>query len=284
MPYVRRNYQRKKYAGGNRRTGGRNFTRPRAKKVPYKYKTAIKRTVASIVAKGRENKYAAFAARPTTIPAVIGKNQVVNVMRVLPPISQGVGEYSNRVGNKITPKYMEIRGWCTLDMTDSDKDYDRVAVRIFVGFPKQFPLHQDSKTAIQNQPLDNWSYRLIDSGTGPGAFNGDLTSYQSPLNSDVWTSKAERRFTLMRPRIWDAPLTGDDFARSTAGSYKFFKMRIKCPPTLCYAQNADNLPKNFDPTLLAGYSLLNGSAPGDPTTAPKQVTISYTTRLSYEDA
>ena len=281
MAYARKSKAR---FGRGRRRATRAFTRPARKKVPYKYKTAIKRTVASIVAKGRENKYAAFAQRPTTIPAVIAKNQVVNCMRVLPTISQGIGEYSNRVGNKITPKFMEIRGWCTLDMTDENRDYDRVAVRIFVGFPKQYPLHQDAKSAVQNAPLDNWSYRLIDSGTGPGAFNGDLTSFQSPVNHDVWTSKAERRFTLMRPRIFDAVSATSDFARSTAGSYKFFKIRIKCPPSLCYGQAADTLPKNFDPTLVAGYTLLNGGVPGDPTTAPKQVTISYTTRLSYEDA
>ena len=46
----------------------------------------------------------------------------------------------------------------------------------------------------------------------------------------------------------------------------------------------DALPKNFSPTLLAGYTLLNGALPGNPATSPKQVTISYTTRLSYEDA
>lgn len=282
MAYARRGTKSTMRRGARRST--RAFTRPSRKKVPYKFKTAIKRTVASIVAKGRENKYAAYAAKPTTIPAVIGKNQTFNVLRVLPPISQGIGEYGNRVGNKLTPKYMEIRGWCTLDMNDAGHDYDRVAVRLCVGFPKQYPLHQDTKAAIQSSPLDNWSYRVLDAGTGPAAFNGDLSSFQAPLNRDVWTSKAERRFTLMRPRIWDAPLTGDDFARSTAGSYKFFSMRIKCPPTLCYAQASDTDPKNFSPTLLAGYSLLNGALPGDPTTAPKQVTISYTTRLSYEDA
>lgn len=282
MPYARRR-TKSTYSRGARRST-RAFTRPARKKVPYRYKAAIKRTVATIVAKGRENKYAAWVQRPTTIPAVIGTNQIVNVLRVLPKISQGIGEYANRVGNKITPKYMEIRGWCTLDMTDANKDYDRVAMRIMVGFPKQFPIYNEAYDQLTASPLDNWSYRLLDGGSGPTPFNGDLTSFQSPINHDVWTSKAERRFTLMRPRIWDAPLTGDDFARSTAGSYKFFKMRIKLPSVFNYAQAVSNVPTNFSPTLLAGYSLLNGSLPGNPSTAPKQVTISYTTRLTYEDA
>ncbi len=169
-------------------------------------------------------------------------------------------------------------------MTDANKDYDRVAMRIMVGFPKQFHIYNEAYDQVTASPLDNWSYRILDGGAGPTAFKGDLTSFQAPINHDVWTSKAERRFTLMRPRIWDAPLTGDDFARSTAGSYKFFRMRIKCPSVFNYAQSASNVPTNFSPTLLAGYTLLNGSVPGNPSTAPKQVTISYTTRLTYEDA
>ena len=281
MAYVR------KMARKGRRTyrrARRNFTRVPAKKVSFAYKKSIKRAVAVEVAKGRENKYAARVVRPTTIPAAIAQNQTLNVFPVLPEIAQGTGEYGARVGNKVTPKYMNIRGWCTLDMTDSDKDYDRVAMRIMVGFVKQYPIYYDASNAIVGSPLDNWSYRLLDGGAAPQAFTGTLDAYQAPVNRDVFTCKAQRRFTLMRPRIWDAPLTGDDFARSTAGSYKFFSIRVKCPSVLNYAQGSDATPKNFAPVLLAGYTLLNGAVPGNPSTSPKQVTISYTTRLSYEDA
>lgn len=268
----------------NFRRAKRNFTRVPAKKVPVAYKKAIARTIATEVAKGRENKYAARVVRPTTIPAGIAQTQTLNLFPVLPQIAQGTGEYGARVGNKISPKYMEIRGWCTLDMTDADKDYDRVAMRIMVGFVKQYPIYYDASNAVVGNPLGNWSYRILDGGAAPQAFTGTLDSFQAPVNHDVFTLKAERRFTLMRPRIWDAPLTGDDFARSTAGSYKFFRIKVKCPKVLNYAQASDDTPKNFAPVLLAGYTLLNGANPGDPSFSSKQVTISYTTRLSYEDA
>ena len=281
MPYGRK-YRRS--AGRVPRRRRRNFTRVPSKKVSFAYKKSIKRAVAVEVAKGRENKYAARVVKPTNIPAAIGLTQTVNLFPVMPEVGQGIGEYGARIGNKIQPKYMHIRGWCTLDMTDADKDYDRVAVRIMVGFVKQYPLYLDSANAVSASPLDNWTRRLLDGGAAPQGFTGSLDSFQSPVNRDVFTCKAQRRFTLMRPRIWDAPLTGDDFARSTAGSYKFFSIRVKCPHTLCYGQAGDALPKNFSPTLVAGYTLLNGALPGDPATSPKQVTISYTTRLSYEDA
>lgn len=273
---------RKTFRG--RRGTRRNFTRVPTKKVSFAYKKAIKRTIANEVAKGRENKYAARVVRPTTIPAAIAQNQTLNVFPVMPEIAQGTGEYANRIGNKVTPKYMEIRGWCTLDMTDENKDYDRVAMRIMVGFVKQYPLYEDSTLAVSGSPLSNWSYRLLDGGAAPQAFTGTLDSYQAPVNRDVFTLKAQRRFTLMRPRIWDSIAATDDFARSSAGSYKFFHIKVKCPKVLNYAQASDARPRNFAPVLLAGYSLLNGAVPGNPSTSPKQVTISYTTRLSYEDA
>lgn len=268
----------------NVRRAKRNFTRVPAKKVPFSYKKAIARTIATEVAKGRENKYAARVVRPTTIPAAIAQNQTLNVFPVMPEIAQGTAEYANRVGNKITPKFMEIRGWCTLDMTDDNNDYDRVAMRIMVGFVKQYPLYEDATLAVSGSPLSNWSYRLLDGGTAPQAFTGTLDSFQAPVNHDVFTLKAERRFTLMRPRIWDAIAATDDFARSSAGSYKFFHIKVKCPKVIQYAQASDARPRNFAPVLLAGYSLLNGANPGNPSTSSKQVTISYTTRFSYEDA
>ena len=281
-----RTYANKYRRVGNRnRRGGRGgFSRVPAKKVPYTYKKSFKRAVAIEVAKGRENKYAAKVIRPTSIPAVIGLNQTVNVFPIMPEIPQGVGGYNQRVGNQIFPKYMDIRGWCTLDMTDADKDYDRVGVRIMVGFVKQYPLFLDAINVVSAAPLNNWSYRILKGANAPQSFSGTLDDYQAPVNTDSFTLKGERRFVLSRPRIWDAPLTGDDFARDTAHSYKFFQMRIKLPKTLTYAQAADVIPKNFSPVLMAGYTLLNGAVPGNPTTAPKQVTISYTTRLSYEDS
>ena len=282
MPFRNGYPKRNRYR--NMRRTRRPFASVPAKKVPVAYKKSIKRAVADEIAKGRENKFAGYAITPTTIAAVAGTTTDDNVFSVMPKIDQGPRAYNSRLGNQITPKYLEIRGWCTLDMTDQDKDYDRVAMRIMVGFAKQTPLAVDMKNFINGSPLNNWSYALLKGTAGPQAFLGTLDDYQSPVNHEMFTLKAERRFTLMRPRIWNAPLTGDDFARSTAGSYKFFRMRIKCPKTLYYARDSDVIPKNFSPVLIAGYSLLNGSTPAVPPAAPKQVTISFTTNLSYEDA
>ena len=284
MPYGRRAYRRKNYFGGNRRNYRRNFTRVPSKKIPFTQRKALSRAVAIEVAKGRENKYAAWVQRPTNIPAIIGLTQIVNVMRVIPNIPQGLGEYAQRVGNQITPKSLIIQGWCTLDMTNEDRDYDRVAVKIFCGFPKQFPLYDNATAAISASPLANWSYSIMDTGVGPGPYDGTLNAFQAPVNRDIFTVKSQRSFTLMRPRIYDAITATTDFARSTSGSFKFFKMKIAVPHSMRYGVGTDQQPSNFAPMVMAGYTLLNGATPAPPATGPQQVTISYTARLSYEDA
>lgn len=267
-----------------RTTRARTFTRPARKALPYKYKKALSRTVKRIVSTGREKNYAALVVKPTTIPAQIGQNQTLNVFPVCPDIAQGTSGRGERIGNSVQPTYMTIKGYCTLDMTDENYDYDRVCVRLFLGNDRQYPLYIDSINSISASPLANWTYELLDGGTAPQAFKGDLNSLQSPVNKNRFKCMGERRFTLHRPRIWNAIASSDDFARSTSGSYKFFQFRVPVPKNFKYNDRTSVRCTNFQPTLLAGYTILNGNLPADPATGPKQVTISYTTRLSYTDA
>lgn len=285
MPYGPRSYRPRQttYRRGPRRST-RSFTRPVRKKVPYKFKKSLDVAVSRAISKRVENKHASVHFRPTTLPAIVGTTATFNIGGVIPPIAQGPGMFGNRIGNQIRPKYCTIEGYCTLDMTDQDHNYDRVGVIVTVGFPKRYHLYEDAISSIIGAPLDNWSYHLYDYGTDTGPSMGNLQTFQSPINHRVFTVKAQRKFELMRPRIWNAPLTGDDFARSTAGSYKMFKMRIKMPSVLNYNDSSTVRPEGFDPMVLMSYCCLNGYNPPSPAGAPRQVTFSYTTRMSYEDA
>lgn len=287
MPYGRKQptYKPKVYTRGGRRNYRRNFTRTPAKAVPHRYEKSIKAAVSKAISSRTENKFAAYNYRVTNIPAVIGTVQAVNIGSVVPPITQGPGMFANRIGNSIRPKYLDIQGWVTLDMSSEDKNYDKVGIRIFVGYVKKYPLWEDSSAEVAGSPQDNWSYHLLDYGTGTSAFAGTLQSYQAPVNHRVFTCKAERRFVLTRPRIFDAAFSSDDMARYSGNSLKFFKIRVKCPPQMEYKNNQTQTATNFSPVLLCGYSLLNGFVPPTPdASAPKPVQLSYTTRLSYEDA
>lgn len=281
MPYVRRNY-RKKYTGGNRRTGGRAFTRPATKKVPYKYKKSLKVAISKEISRRQENKFAAWESRPLNVCAGIGPSVTTgnNFLQILPPIPQGVSGIA-RIGNKINPKYCSIAGFVSLDNTNQNGDYDRIAVRIMCLTPKDYPTFPQALQNITDLPNDNWSWRLLDTGVGAEPFSGSVNDWQMPVNRRTVTLHAERKFVLTRPRLLG---TGQGtVSRNGMDGVKFFKMKVPLPKTLVYGIGTFDYPSNAGPVFVIGYSLINGALPP---VAPNNafLTCSFTTRLSYEDA
>lgn len=257
--------------------------KPKPAKPPAKN---IQEYVKKEIHKNIENKDIAKIQAPTQIPAVIGTSQSENVFRFFPRISRGTDKHS-RIGDKISPRFCQIKGYVTLDLNDvSEQDYDRVAVRIIAGFPKRYPLAGEALDDIANEPLANWTNYLMNYGTVMESYDGTLRSVQAPVNRKEFTVKGQRTIFLSRPRFYDAPLVGNDSFRYSGNSVKFFSMKIKCPKTINYYDENDSTNSTtFEPVLLAGYSLLNGATPAAPgPAAPKPVTISFTTRLVYEDA
>lgn len=283
MPYVRRNYKPRARGRGYKR---KPYTARRNAKMPVKYRKAISTIVDRRIHRNIENKYAAFEQRPTQIPAYIGSIQGANLTRIIPSIPLGVNANA-RTGRKITPKYLEIKGWVTLDMNDTNQDYDRVVVRMMLVTPKQYPLYPDALQQITSAPGVNWTNQMMDYGTSVDGYIGTLSALQARPNVSVVKVHAQRFMTLTRPRFYDAPLVGSDAFRYSGNSTKFFKIKVRLPKVFHYRTITGNdlYPMNFDPVLCTGYSLLNGATPGIPDpTAPTPVTLSYTARFSYEDA
>ena len=245
----------------------------------------IKQYVKKEIHKNIENKFDSRTVNPVQIPAFIGDNNTAgNIFPIFPTIQQGVTSH-NRTGNKITPKSMIIKGYITLDMTDNTADYDRICVRLVAGFAKRYPLAADMLSDIAGNPGNNWTNELIDYGDGGKVpFDGTLRALQSPINRECFTVKKQVFMKLSRPRFNNQLLSGSDTYRYSGNSTRFFTMKIACPKTIIYKDN-DGQPNNFSPVLCAGYTLLNGANPGVPSALSfKPVTISFTTRLSYEDA
>ena len=284
MPYARRRYAASR--GRGRVARRKPFTARRTSKVPVRYRKAITSAVSKQIHLNAENKYAAYIQRPTQIKPVIGDIQAVNLFRVVPAIPKGT-DVNERVGNKVTPRWLSIRGYVQLDMNGLDADYDRLQVRMILGFPKRYPLYPTAVQQITSAPGVNWTNILMDFGTGMSKFAGTLDSLQAPVNRGAFTVKAQKYIRLTRPRFYDAALVGSDSFRYSGNSVKFFHIKVKCPKTFVYESVANNdlYPTNFDPVLCVGYTLLNGQTPPAPDqTAPAPLTVSFTSRLHYEDA
>ena len=233
-----------------------------------------------------ENKFASNTLLPTQIPAAIGINTTAgNIFPIMPSIFRGT-EPDQRVGSKITPVSLIIKGYLTLDLNDLDHDYDRVCIRLIAGFAKRYPSSVDALAEIQDHPNNNWTNKLVKLGSSDQAFDGTLGALQAPVNRAVFTVKAQKFISMSRPRFYDAALVGSDGFRESVHSTRFFTLKIKCPKTIKFDVDGNAAyPNNFAPVLCAGYALMNGSNPGYPSeVSPKPVMISYTTRFVYEDA
>lgn len=279
MPYVRKS---KVTFRRSRRRAARPFTRPARKKVPFAYKKSLKVAISREISRRQENKYTAYESRPTLVGAPIGPTALTggNVFEVMPQIPQGV-TMNTRIGNAVTPKWCSIAGFVSLDNTNSDNDFDRIAVRIMLVTPKRFPIHNAAVNNIQQEPQDNWLWQLLDTGVGVEPFGGTVNDFQQPINRRDVTVHGERKFILTRPRLLG---TGQGtLARNGMDGVKFFKMKVPCPKVLKFTDGTQDRPNNFGPTLLVGFSLINGAIP-PALGSGKQLTCSFTTRLSYEDA
>lgn len=139
--------------------------------------------------KNIENKYDSLTLPPTSIPAYLGYNDAAgNVFPIMPSIARGVASNS-RVGNKLNPRSLVIKGYVTLDMTDNTADYDRICIRLIAGFAKEFPLNAQMQQDIAQNQGSNWTTELIDLGDTNGAFDGTLRALQSPVNREIFTVK-----------------------------------------------------------------------------------------------
>jgi len=245
----------------------------------------VKKIVEKEYHKRTENKTAILYRDPIQIKPVIGTIQSENVIRCFPRVQRGTGS-DNRVGDKIQPLYCEVKGYVTLDLNDQNQDYDKIMVRLIMGFDKRFPLADEALANIGDNPSDNWTHRIMDNGNQMREYDGTLRALQSPVNRKEFTVKGQRYMRLTRPRFYDAPLVGNDAFRYSGNAVKFFKMKLKCPKSISYHDEHDTTHSTtFQPVLLAGYTLLNGATPPSPdAVAPKPVSISFTTRLIYEDA
>ncbi len=269
-PYRRRTYTRKRAT----------FTRPRRRAVPAKYKSAIKTVVARAISRRAENKWAVLINPPTAIPVYIGNNQIDNVVPILPRLPQGTSA-DNRIGRQIQPKYFVVKGFVSMDMSQTNADdYDRLGICVYVLQPRKFGLVSDALSDISGNPGANWTSSMMTDGSLTAPWAGLRTDWNLVPNPGAVKVMASRRFFLTRPRMFSN--AGE---RYSGNSVKFFKIRVPCPKHLTFSTPLDTTPRGYAPLLCCGGILLNGATPAPPPAPPVlAMTLSVTSTLYYEDA
>lgn len=274
MPGYARKRSTKSRGYSRKRVG---FSHPKRSKLPYKYKRAFKTAVSKAISSRVETKWAVNIHQPRQIPVFIGQNQAQNVLSIIPRIPQGVRS-DERIGRKIHPKSLVVKGFVSMDMSQTNADdYDRLGIRIYVLRAKQYGNVADAQLDIMTQ-TNNWTTEMMTDGALVAPWIGARTDWNLRPNPGVVNVLATRSFFLTRPRM-----LSNAGGRYSGNSIKFFKIKVPCPKGFTYEDTQANLPLGFAPMICVGGVLLNGTVPS--TVSPVlAMYLSTTSTLYYEDA
>lgn len=271
---------------------------PRRSKMPIKKvsfrkrrvskKTASKafvRNVKQIVSSLQETKQAFHNSGNSLTFFNSGIDSAGDMLQVIPTISQSVLD-NGRIGDQIRAKSLNIRGYLKLNInaasgTAGDSTtLPNVIARLMVVTIKSRLNYPDAAGA----PV--FLNTLLKKGGTTVGFTGLLSDINAPINTDVFTVHADRKFYLNQSYVNSigASVPSQYLAQDIRNTVKFFNLRVRCKNKLLkYDEDVGSgiYPSNFAPIMLLGYSYLDGSSPD---TLSTNLGMQYVTTLNYEDA
>lgn len=210
-----------------------------------------------------------------------GINSTSEMYQILPSISQGTADNA-RIGDQIRAQSLNMKGYIKLDINSSgisNSDLCAVVARLFVVSLKTKPNYTEAISS--STPLSG----LLKKGGTTTGFSGVLSDIYAPVNTDLWTVHADRKFYLNQSHIQNYNSTTNAIVPvDIKNTVKFFNINVRCKnKVLKYDNNISSgtLPTNYGPIFLIGYSFLNGASPD---TLSTRLGVQYDAMFSYEDA
>lgn len=268
----------------------------KGKRAPYKRRAAKRaakpskkftKMVQKIIHKDAETKQKSYVFTTTAFNS--GVNSSGDVLRLLPPIDQGVAE-SQRIGDTITGQKVDVRGHFFINVTPNVSTLTgslpttipanaRLMIRAFLCSVKKFSNYDD---AVSN--VSSWSSSFLKNGNSSQQLDGSIESMYLPVNTDVITVHKEIKRYITVPVLTSTStgvpsnwIIGQSF--NPAGSVKFFNANLKCKKVLKY-DDTNFSPQNYAPFMVISYAHLDGSSPDILET---RISASYVSTLFYED-
>ena len=202
-----------------------------------------------------------------------------DALTVLPQVPQGVSQ-SGRIGSAITPLKLVIRGYIVY-RADAYQPAVMLGGRLFCWSDKTVSNYAISTSAGQ-------LFNLLDAGGTSQTFDGTVTRYELPHNTDQFRFYADKKFRVLKPFGYTNTLGTSSttaIASMDKSMYHPFTITIpasKMPKMLKYDSTLSaNYPTNFAPYLSLGYCDLMTYGPD---VTPTQLGMSFTSTLYYKDA
>jgi hypothetical protein len=259
--------------------------------MPRKGKTqqkAIKQIVRQELQNELEDKVAVIGLNDVDIPTPSIPNGNVaasaNIVRIFPLISQGDGQYNERIGNEIRLKHLDIKmllNYALANNSTGDNEDAEVGVRVMI-------LKQKDQQSTAGVVTDFQGNKLLENGltalsAGPAQFTGETFNLLQKINREQFTVKYDKVFYLAAPYRQSS-------GGATTVSQSFLPPRCKVMShrmtfgkgglKLTYGSGPSTDPTNFPYFIAIGYaSTVSNSVPSN-----GLIRYSYTANCKYTDA
>lgn len=243
--------------------------------------TNLVRKIKQVVSSLNETKQAYYNSGNTLTLFNSGIDAVGDLQQIVPNIANGT-EDNQRIGQQIRSKSLNIKGYIKLNVNDVNDStrLPSVIARMMVVSMKTAP--NFSEAQAQAPKIGS----LLKKGGTTVPFSGLLSDINAPINTDVFTVHADKKFYLNQSYVNSTGVSPPStiIAQDIRNTVKFFNINVKCKNrVLKYDEDvsSDLLPTNFAPFILLGYSYLDGSAAD---TLSTNLGLQYISTLNYEDA
>lgn len=238
----------------------------RVPKLKDSTKAGVMSVVKRALARASENKWVGKRMEVAT-----GHNSAIgagDAIAICPEISQGTSA-QERVGDRVTPKYLSVRG--VVSLVRQQPDAKQLYVRVMCLAQKNIKVGSSVTGVID-------AAHLLRPGIPGGdqiQYTGTTSNITDPVNKDLFRVYYDRTFKLSPAS--DQTLTGDLLQSSFKWAYKFKQL----PSSLTFDDGNGDYPNNFAPFYVIGYAYADGTNPDVGTLRIVSTTSSY---LGFEDS
>lgn len=207
-----------------------------------------------------------------------------NIVKLFPSITQGTGQYNERVGNEIRLKYLDIKmliNYGLAELSTNQNEDAALGIRVMI-------LRQKDQNSASGAVEDFQGNKLLENGltpatAGPAQFTGETFNLVQKINREQYAVRYDKVHYIEA-----------NYRQSSGGAtsvtQSFFPPRTKIVSKrltfgerglkLTYGDGASQEPTNFPYLLVIGYaSTVSSAVPGN-----NLLRYSYTANATYTDA
>lgn len=183
---------------------------------------------------------------------------------LIPAIGQGLGA-GDRIGNKIKPRHLEVRGFIYAS------PYDVTTNPTAVPFTIDMYIVRSKVTNSSTIPSLSGLMRY---GDATEAYDGSMLNALDNLDTTTWTLVKHKRFKMNTRAA-----TTVDGQNNGGQLCKTFKIKLKLPPFV-YQDNTFTQPQNYSMWALFGYTNNDNTIDANTITRAR---LNLQTLIAYDD-